>query len=94
MALVEDRAAASFNRISIDGDTSTNGSLVRVASQRAGHAPLTSFTSADGRALREAAGGAGGRPLRLGARQPVAVWGRVPTPRCTACEAAALQRMA
>jgi glutamate N-acetyltransferase / amino-acid N-acetyltransferase len=52
--LVTDAADASFNRISIDGDTSTNDSLVLVASQRAGHAPITSLTSADGRALRDA----------------------------------------
>jgi glutamate N-acetyltransferase/amino-acid N-acetyltransferase len=53
-ALVEDAADASFNRISIDGDTSTNDSLVLVASQRAGHAPVSSLTSAEGRALRDA----------------------------------------
>jgi glutamate N-acetyltransferase / amino-acid N-acetyltransferase len=53
-ALVEDAAAQSFNRISIDGDTSTNDSLVLVASQQAGHAPITSLASGDGRALRDA----------------------------------------
>jgi glutamate N-acetyltransferase / amino-acid N-acetyltransferase len=53
-ALLDDAAAQSFNRISIDGDTSTNDSLVLVASQRAGHAPITSLASGDGLALRDA----------------------------------------
>jgi glutamate N-acetyltransferase / amino-acid N-acetyltransferase len=53
-ALVEDAAAQSFNRISIDGDTSTNDSLMLVASQRAGHAPITALSSPDGQALRGA----------------------------------------
>jgi glutamate N-acetyltransferase / amino-acid N-acetyltransferase len=52
--LVEDAAHQSFNRISIDGDTSTNDSLVLVASRRAGHAPITSLASGEGRALRDA----------------------------------------
>lgn len=32
---------ASFNKISIDGDTSTNDSVICLANGRAGHAPLT-----------------------------------------------------
>ena len=44
-------AEASFNRITIDGDTSTNDSLVVIASNKAAHAPITSLDSADGRAL-------------------------------------------
>ena len=52
--LVEDAANQSFNRISIDGDTSTNDSLILVASQHAGHAPITALDSADGQALRGA----------------------------------------
>jgi glutamate N-acetyltransferase/amino-acid N-acetyltransferase len=50
------RAAAdeSFNRITIDGDTSTNDSFVLVATQRAGHAPITALSSDEGRALQEA----------------------------------------
>ncbi len=39
-ALVGDVAAASFNRISIDGDTSTNDSFVLFATQRAPVSPL------------------------------------------------------
>ena len=52
--LVRDAADESFNRITIDGDTSTNDSFVLIATQRAGHAPITSLDSADGRALRDA----------------------------------------
>jgi glutamate N-acetyltransferase/amino-acid N-acetyltransferase len=50
------RAAAdeSFNRITIDGDTSTNDSFVLLATQRAGHAPITALSSDEGRALQEA----------------------------------------
>ena len=53
-ALVRQAADLSFNRISIDGDTSTNDSFIVVASQQAGHAPITSLDSTDGRALRDA----------------------------------------
>ena len=44
-------ADASFNRITIDGDTSTNDSFIVVATGQAGHAPVTSLDSADGQAL-------------------------------------------
>ncbi|MGJ7495684.1 bifunctional glutamate N-acetyltransferase/amino-acid acetyltransferase ArgJ [Variovorax sp. RT4R15] len=47
-------ADASFNRVTIDGDTSTNDSFVVIATQKAAHAPITSLDSADGRALLEA----------------------------------------
>ena len=53
-ALVRDTADQSFNRITIDGDTSTNDSFVLVATHQAGHAPITSWDSADGQALRNA----------------------------------------
>jgi glutamate N-acetyltransferase/amino-acid N-acetyltransferase len=53
-SLLNDAAAHSFNRITIDGDTSTNDSFVLMATHRAGHAPITSLESADGQALREA----------------------------------------
>ena len=52
--LVRDAADASFNCITIDGDTSTNDSFVVVATGRAGNAPVTSFDSPDGRALKDA----------------------------------------
>ena len=44
-------ADASFNRITIDGDTSTNDSFIVVATGKAAHAPITSLDSADGQAL-------------------------------------------
>lgn len=52
--LVREAADRSFNRITIDGDTSTNDAFVLVATQRAGHAPVGSLDSADGTTLREA----------------------------------------
>ena len=53
-ALVRDAADQSFNRITIDGDTSTNDSFVLIATHRAGHAPITQLESGDGRRLRDA----------------------------------------
>jgi glutamate N-acetyltransferase / amino-acid N-acetyltransferase len=53
-ALVAEAAELSFNRITIDGDTSTNDSFMLVATQRAGHAPITALDSSAGRVLREA----------------------------------------
>ena len=50
--LVSEAADLSFNRITIDGDTSTNDSFVLVATRLAGHEEITSLDSADGRALR------------------------------------------
>lgn len=45
-ALVREVADGSFNRISIDGDTSTNDSFVVCASGRADHPPITGPSSA------------------------------------------------
>ncbi|MBB5204533.1 glutamate N-acetyltransferase/amino-acid N-acetyltransferase [Inhella inkyongensis] len=53
-ALAREAADASFNRITVDGDTSTNDSFVVVATQKAGHAPITDLDSPAGRALRAA----------------------------------------
>ena len=53
-ALVTEAANASFNRITIDGDTSTNDSFVLMATRKAGHAEITDLSSADGQALRAA----------------------------------------
>jgi len=44
-------ADASFNRITVDGDTSTNDSLVVIATNKAGHAPISSLESEEGRTL-------------------------------------------
>ncbi|MEG2629497.1 MAG: bifunctional glutamate N-acetyltransferase/amino-acid acetyltransferase ArgJ [Comamonas sp.] len=52
--LVTGLAEASFNRVTIDGDTSTNDSFVLVATHRAKHAQITSLTSAEGQALQAA----------------------------------------
>ena len=41
-------AEGSFNRITVDGDTSTNDSLVIVASNQAGHARIESLQSKEG----------------------------------------------
>jgi glutamate N-acetyltransferase / amino-acid N-acetyltransferase len=54
LPLLRETADRSFNRITIDGDMSTNDSFVLMATQRAGHAKITSLDSAEGRALREA----------------------------------------
>ncbi len=52
--LVREAADLSFNRITIDGDTSTNDSFVLAATQRAAHARIESLDSPAGRALRDA----------------------------------------
>ena len=52
--LALDLAHASFNRISIDGDTSTNDSFVVMASCKASHAPIDSWASSHGQALKQA----------------------------------------
>ena len=52
--LTLDLAQASFNRISIDGDTSTNDSFVVMASCKASHARIDSWASSQGQALKQA----------------------------------------
>ena len=52
--LARELADGSFNRITIDGDTSTNDSFVVIATHRAGNARVTSLESADGQALKAA----------------------------------------
>jgi glutamate N-acetyltransferase/amino-acid N-acetyltransferase len=52
--LATDLANASFNRITIDGDTSTNDSLVVMATRKATHPLISNWDSADGKALRAA----------------------------------------
>lgn len=53
-ALAFELAEGSFNRATVDGDTSTNDSFMVVATQKANHAPVTSFDSAAGKALKDA----------------------------------------
>jgi glutamate N-acetyltransferase/amino-acid N-acetyltransferase len=52
--LTQQAADRSFNRITIDGDTSTNDSFVVVATGAAGNAPITQLDSGDGALLRDA----------------------------------------
>jgi glutamate N-acetyltransferase/amino-acid N-acetyltransferase len=53
-ALAKEAAGLSFNRITVDGDTSTNDSFVIAASRQAGHAEITDLASPEGRVLRDA----------------------------------------
>ena len=53
-ALAKELADQSFNRITIDGDTSTNDSFVVVATNKAGNAAVSDWNSADGKALMAA----------------------------------------
>mgnify|MGYP001348708131 FL=1 len=53
-ALARELADGSFNRITIDGDTSTNDAFLVIATHRAGNAPVTALDSADGQALKAA----------------------------------------
>ena len=50
------RAAAdeSFNRVTVDGETSTSDTVLLLANGRAGHAPLRDAASARARASRGA----------------------------------------
>lgn len=52
--IVKEAADASFNRITIDGDTSTNDCFMLIASRQARHAEITALDSAEAQALRSA----------------------------------------
>ena len=47
-------AEGSFNRVTVDGDTSTNDSFVVMATHKASHAVITALDSAAGQALKAA----------------------------------------
>ncbi|MFM2051788.1 MAG: hypothetical protein RL682_2279 [Pseudomonadota bacterium] len=47
-------AEGSFNRVTVDGDTSTNDSLVVIATNKAGNNKITSLNSPEGKALKDA----------------------------------------
>jgi glutamate N-acetyltransferase/amino-acid N-acetyltransferase len=47
-------AEGSFNRVTVDGDTSTNDSFVVIATHKAAHPTITSLSSAEGQALLQA----------------------------------------
>jgi glutamate N-acetyltransferase/amino-acid N-acetyltransferase len=53
-ALAQQVADASFNRITIDGDTSTNDSFMLIATHQAGNPVISALDSADGQALCDA----------------------------------------
>lgn len=52
--LATELAQGSFNRITVDGDTSTNDSFVVIATNKVAHPPIVSLSSPDGRALQAA----------------------------------------
>ncbi len=52
--LAAELAEGSFNRVTVDGDTSTNDSFVVIATNKAKHAPVTSLDNEAGRKLRGA----------------------------------------
>ena len=52
--LVTELADGSFNRVTIDGDTSTNDSFVLIATHKAANTTVRSLDSVDGQALRSA----------------------------------------
>ena len=52
--LVRELADQSFNRITIDGDTSTNDCFMLMATQKAAHAPIESLSCTEGQALKAA----------------------------------------
>jgi len=53
-SLATELADASFNRISIDGDTSTNDSFVVMATGQAGNSTVTAWDSAAAQSLKQA----------------------------------------
>jgi glutamate N-acetyltransferase / amino-acid N-acetyltransferase len=52
--LATDLANGSFNRVTVDGDTSTNDSFVVIATNKIAHSAINSWASADGSALKTA----------------------------------------
>ena len=50
--LATELADGSFNRVTVDGDTSTNDSFVVIATNKAAHAPIESLESPEGQALK------------------------------------------
>jgi glutamate N-acetyltransferase/amino-acid N-acetyltransferase len=52
--LATDLAEGSFNRVTVDGDTSTNDSFVVIATNKAAHATIASLDSPQGQALKAA----------------------------------------
>ncbi|WP_293660680.1 bifunctional glutamate N-acetyltransferase/amino-acid acetyltransferase ArgJ [Rhodoferax sp. OV413] len=53
-ALALELAEGSFNRVTVDGDTSTNDSLLLIATNKVGHATVTDLSSAAAQDLKAA----------------------------------------
>jgi len=53
-ALALELAEGSFNRVTVDGDTSTNDSFIVIATNQAAHTPVESLESSEGRILKAA----------------------------------------
>jgi glutamate N-acetyltransferase/amino-acid N-acetyltransferase len=54
--MVREETEHSFNRITVDGDTSTNDTLIVLANGRAANQPIADLASPDGERLRQALG--------------------------------------
>ncbi len=52
--LAHELAEGSFNRVTVDGDTSTNDSFLVIATGRAGHAPISDWHQPGAGALKQA----------------------------------------
>ncbi len=52
--LATELANGSFNRVTVDGDTSTNDSFVVIATNKVAHSAISTWASAEGRALKTA----------------------------------------
>ncbi len=52
--LATELAEGSFNRVTIDGDTSTNDSFIVIATNKAAHTPITALDAGEGLALKQA----------------------------------------
>lgn len=52
--LATELADGSFNRVTVDGDTSTNDSFVVIATNKAGNSTISSLDSGDGKVLKAA----------------------------------------
>jgi glutamate N-acetyltransferase/amino-acid N-acetyltransferase len=53
-ALAYELAEESFNRVTVDGDTSTNDSLLLIATNKAAHRPITELSSPNAQVLKSA----------------------------------------
>jgi glutamate N-acetyltransferase/amino-acid N-acetyltransferase len=53
-ALAHELAEGSFNRVTVDGDTSTNDTFLVIATGRAGHPPITRWDQPGASALKQA----------------------------------------